>query len=116
MKLSIKVGVGVGLVSVSYVGGQLGRMEFVATGAPLEQAFLAENKSQPGDVVLSKETWEIVKTHFIGECLSDGLVRLCGKTTKGSKSPKPLQIRRMSQRYPPEVQKELAKVLQRYLP
>jgi class 3 adenylate cyclase len=53
--LSIKIGVGVGEVAILHVGGVFGRMEYVATGAPLVQAFKAEHQAQPRDVIVSPE-------------------------------------------------------------
>ena len=41
--LSVKIGIGVGMVSVLHLGGQLNRMEYVAVGEPLVQAFGAEH-------------------------------------------------------------------------
>ena len=41
--LSVKIGIGVGVVSVLHLGGVLNRMEYVAVGEPLVQAFAAEH-------------------------------------------------------------------------
>lgn len=46
--LSVKVGIGVGTVSVLHMGGMLGRMEYVAVGEPLVQAFSAEEQVRAG--------------------------------------------------------------------
>eukprot|EP01083_Nonionella_stella_P116469 346080_1 len=62
--LSIKVGIGIGVVSVMHVGGVLSRMEYIATGPPLIMAFNAESRAQPGDVVLSPAVWNLVKEYF----------------------------------------------------
>jgi adenylate cyclase 10 len=48
--LSVKLGIGVGTCSIVHVGGVLSRMEYLATGAPLIQAFQSEHLSQPGKV------------------------------------------------------------------
>lgn len=42
VELSVKVGIGVGPVSVLHMGGMLNRLEYVAVGEPLVQAFNAE--------------------------------------------------------------------------
>lgn len=62
--LSVKIGIGIGKVSVVLVGGVFGRMEYLATGSPLTQAFAAEHHSEPGDVILSPEAWDAVKEWF----------------------------------------------------
>ena len=43
VKLNVKLGLGVGAVSILHVGGVFGRMEYVAIGEPLVQAFNAEH-------------------------------------------------------------------------
>jgi len=85
--LCIKVGVGVGDLSILHVGGVFNRLEYVAIGTPLVQAFNAEHhivardalpngnlldpnnikktfSSSTGQVVMSPEAWEIVKEYF----------------------------------------------------
>jgi hypothetical protein len=37
VSLSVKIGIGIGRVSVLHLGGALGRMEYVAVGEPLVQ-------------------------------------------------------------------------------
>ena len=69
--LSVKIGVGVGEVSILHVGGVFGRMEYVATGAPLLQAFGAEHHCQVPDVVVSPEAWKLISPHFEAE-INDG--------------------------------------------
>lgn len=62
--LSVKLGVGVGNVSILHVGGVLNRMEYVAVGNPLAQAFHAEHSAVAGDIVLSPEAWRLVSGNF----------------------------------------------------
>ena len=75
--LSVKIGVGVGDVAVLYIGGDLGRAETVAVGAPLDQAFAAEHLGVAGHVVCSREAWALVREHFNPEAeVGEGFVRV----------------------------------------
>ena len=53
VRLSVKIGIGMGKVSVLHLGGVYKRMEYIAVGEPLLQAFTAEHHAEPGDVSLS---------------------------------------------------------------
>ena len=59
--LSIKLGIGVGHVSIVHVGGVLGRIEYLATGDPLLQSFHAEHSAVAGQVMASPEAWRILR-------------------------------------------------------
>lgn len=48
--LSVKLGIGVGVCSIVHVGGVLSRMEYLATGSPLVQAFQSEHQAVAGQV------------------------------------------------------------------
>jgi len=76
--LSVKIGVGVGNVSILHLGGELGRMEYVAIGDPLVQAFAAEEHCQAGgEVLVSPAVWALVKEHIRPlEVLKDGFARI----------------------------------------
>ena len=50
VRLSVKIGIGMGKVSVLHLGGVYKRMEYIAVGEPLLQAFTAEHHATPGDV------------------------------------------------------------------
>lgn len=63
-ELSLKIGIGVGRVTISNVGGVDNRMESIATGAPLLQAFRCEAQAEPGEVFVSRETLELIKDFF----------------------------------------------------
>jgi class 3 adenylate cyclase len=54
VQLSVKIGIGVGMVSVIHIGGTHKRMEYLAVGDPLIQAFHAEHHAVPGQVNLLK--------------------------------------------------------------
>jgi class 3 adenylate cyclase len=74
--LSVKVGVGVGEVNILHCGGVFGRMEYIATGQPLVQAFAAEHHAKLGDVVLAPEVWELVKDYSTAEVSESGAILL----------------------------------------
>ncbi|KAG2523197.1 hypothetical protein JM16_005431 [Phytophthora kernoviae] len=68
--LSVKVGVGIGEATIAHLGGESDgattRIEYVAVGPALEQAFSAEHQAEAGDVICSSECWERVNTYFDG--------------------------------------------------
>eukprot|EP00924_Labyrinthula_sp_SR-Ha-C_P011651 snap_masked-scaffold_17-processed-gene-4.26-mRNA-1 protein AED:0.73 eAED:0.73 QI:0/-1/0/1/-1/1/1/0/1727 len=77
--LSVHCGVGVGKIIGLNLGGLHGRWEYVITGDPLEQIGKAEPEAGNGEVVLSKEVWEVLKSNssenkfsLQGKALSSG--------------------------------------------
>jgi class 3 adenylate cyclase len=69
--LSVKLGIGVGKVAMVHVGGVLNRIEYLAVGDPLAQAFHAEHSAVAGQIVLSAKAWDLVKEWFVAESISD---------------------------------------------
>ena len=69
--LNVKIGVGVGEITILHVGGVFGRMEYLATGAPLIQAFHAEHQADKKDAVISAEAWALVEPFFHAEIRED---------------------------------------------
>ena len=61
VKLSVKIGIGFGETKVVFVGGELGRYEYVVTGTPLQQAFEAENAAVAGQVIISNQARSVVE-------------------------------------------------------
>jgi adenylate cyclase 10 len=49
-ELSLRIGIGVGDVLIFHIGGVERRMEYLAAGSPLSQAFLCESIALPGTV------------------------------------------------------------------
>ena len=72
VQLSVKIGIGVGAVSVLYIGGIFGRMESVAVGAPLIQAFESEHHGVSGQVIVSPECWAYLKKYYEGLEINKG--------------------------------------------
>ncbi|KAF4046339.1 Pleckstrin homology domain-containing protein [Phytophthora infestans] len=68
--LSVKVGVGIGEATIAHLGGEsdgaTARVEYVAVGPALEQAFSAEHQAEAGDVICSSECWKRVSEFFDG--------------------------------------------------
>ncbi|KUF95186.1 cinnamyl alcohol dehydrogenase 7/8 [Phytophthora nicotianae] len=68
--LSVKVGVGIGEATIAHLGGEsdgaTARVEYVAVGPALEQAFSAEHQAEAGDVICSSECWKRVREFFDG--------------------------------------------------
>jgi class 3 adenylate cyclase len=77
VQLSVKIGIGFGRVSVLHVGGVYGRVEYLAVGEPLIQAFHAEHNAVSGQVICSKEVWKIISEYFpFASTCDDGSVRI----------------------------------------
>lgn len=68
--LSVKMGIGFGNATIAHLGGisdgSTSRLEYIAVGPALEQAFRAEHEAAPGDVICSSECWVLVQTFFQG--------------------------------------------------
>nr|CCA21905.1 adenylate cyclase putative [Albugo laibachii Nc14] len=68
--LSVKMGIGFGNATIAHLGGIsdgcTSRLEYIAVGPALEQAFRAEHDAAPGDVICSSECWVLVHTFFQG--------------------------------------------------
>ena len=76
VSLSVKIGIGVGRVSVLHVGGAFNRVEYLAVGDPLIQAFASEGKSVSGQVICSSEVWKLIHQNFTADTVfDDGYVR-----------------------------------------
>jgi class 3 adenylate cyclase len=67
LKLSLKIGLGAGEMTVIHVGGIYSRWEVVLTGAPLGQVSHAEAQAQPGQTILSPEAWQRLEPHGLGQ-------------------------------------------------
>jgi predicted ATPase/class 3 adenylate cyclase len=64
--LSMKVGIGVGKILETSLGGALERWEYVVGGDPIVQSAIANRQAKPGQIVLSLPAWQVVQEHFIG--------------------------------------------------
>ncbi|MBA3531332.1 MAG: adenylate/guanylate cyclase domain-containing protein, partial [Ardenticatenales bacterium] len=66
VRLSMRVGIGAGEVSVVHLGGVYQRWEPLVVGEPLAQVSRAEQAALPGEVLLSPEAWQLVRVNCIG--------------------------------------------------
>lgn len=72
VRLGLKVGVGVGAVTMFYVGGYAGRCEYFAAGRALKQSFDAAELCRSGDAIVSSEVWGKVNSCCAGSALPGG--------------------------------------------
>ena len=72
VKLSVKIGFGVGQVTIAHVGGVFQRAEYLPAGSPLTQAFECEHLAPGGGVVIvSKQIWERCFNFFEFDQITD---------------------------------------------
>lgn len=65
IKLSVKIGFGIGEVTILHVGGVFSRAEYLAAGEPLLQAFEAEHCANSGGVIIiSNQVWNKINRYF----------------------------------------------------
>ena len=65
IKLSVKIGFGVGEFSIIYVGGLFKRAEYLPVGDPLTQAFQCEGHAEGGGIVIiSSKVYQLVHSYF----------------------------------------------------
>ncbi len=74
--LSLRVMIDAGDISVVYIGGELNRWEFLVVGLPLIHIGEAKSLTQPGDVMLCPQAWQLVQMRCTGLRLATGDVRL----------------------------------------
>ena len=83
VSFSVKLGLGVGKVNILHVGGHFDRLEYLALGTPLLQAFASEHFARSGQIIMSKEAYEYIKPSFEAIVMSDeNFVRLEKQITK----------------------------------
>jgi adenylate cyclase 10 len=78
VRLRVKLGMGVGSCNVLLVGGVFSRIEYLACGEPLSQAFASEGECTSGDVVMSTECWKMVPNKFKGRKINAASVKVEG--------------------------------------
>lgn len=73
--LSVKVGVGIGEATIAHLGGEsdgaMTRIEYIAVGPALEQAFNAEHQAEAGEVICSDACWKRIHEYFDGAPVSN---------------------------------------------
>ena len=76
IRLSLKVGVGLGPATMFYVGGHEGRCEYFASGAALRECFDACDLAASGDVIISTAILDEVRDVSCGEPMPRGFFSL----------------------------------------
>lgn len=61
VKLSMKLAIGVGEVSIQTLGGIFGRWEILVAGNPLSQVGVCNKYAKSGQIMLSSEAWGLMK-------------------------------------------------------
>lgn len=72
VRLSVKIGIGAGKIGILHLGGVYNRLEYLAIGEPLVQAFNAEHHATKTELVVSPFAWGLIKDHFKANVLDDG--------------------------------------------
>lgn len=74
--LSVKMGIGIGGATIAHLGGvsdgSISRVEYIAVGPALEQAFNSEHQAEAGEVICSPECWQLIRKYFDGESVRAG--------------------------------------------
>ncbi len=74
--LTLRIGMGVGTITLVHGGGHGGRWEFYVAGEPLVQISRLQRESVPGEVRLTAAAWEVIQGHGQGTPQPTGGVRL----------------------------------------
>jgi len=89
VRLFVRVGIGAGEILAAHVGGLFDRWEFLVMGQPVADTTVAEHLAQSGEVILSPEAWELVRTHCRGERLNDNYYKLTASVVPVTPRPAP---------------------------
>lgn len=69
--LSVKMGIGIGGATIAHLGGvcdgSSARIEYIAVGPAMEQAFSSEHQAEAGQVICSPQAWKLIGKYFDGE-------------------------------------------------
>ncbi len=105
-KLSLKVAVDVGEISLTYTGGVRNRWEYFIGGSALKGLFGQEQHLQKDRVLLAPGAWECMKQQARVQRLASGWLQLV--SLEGAPSPERLRA--------PELSPEAAQVLKGFVP
>ena len=104
--LALRISIGIGEMAGIYLGGVFRRWEFLITGQPLSQVGKAGCFTNPGELVVSGETWNFVSKYCAGSEVSEGCVKV--REVSGRLPPLPA--------VPPAIPEELSDSLRGYIP
>ena len=91
IKLSLKLSIGAGEVAAEHLGGVFNRWELLIAGGPLSQVGVANGQASPGQVVVAREAWKLLRGSGVAAPLKEGVMRLTAITrrTKAVIMPRP---------------------------
>ena len=75
VKLQQRVAIGSGTLQTAYLGGALGRWEFVVAGEPLRQITPAMASAKPGSAPVAGKAWGLLEGMFRGTPSLEGVTR-----------------------------------------
>jgi class 3 adenylate cyclase len=81
LHFSVRIGLGVGNVLTTNLGGVYGRWEFLVTGEPIVQVNKAKNLAAPGQIILSPQAGTLLEDKCTLHPLPEGYLRLASNTT-----------------------------------
>lgn len=79
VRLSVKIGIGAGEVTILHLGGVYGRLEYLAIGDPLVQAFGSEHHATKTELIVSPHAWNMVSENFEAYRTPDGHAIITGR-------------------------------------
>src|SRR5690349_17459793 len=74
--LSTRISLGAGRIVLTGLGGVFNRWEMVVTGDAVEQVGRPQSFLKPGEIILSPQAWEHLRTHASGDSVEAGHVLL----------------------------------------
>ncbi|MEP0888132.1 MULTISPECIES: adenylate/guanylate cyclase domain-containing protein [unclassified Leptolyngbya] len=80
--ISMRIGVGVGSLTVFHVGGIYRKWHYMVRGDAVEQVCLAQDRAQRGEVILSPEASELAQSNFLLEPKTGGYARVIKAVTE----------------------------------
>jgi class 3 adenylate cyclase/tetratricopeptide (TPR) repeat protein len=110
--LALKIGIGSGEFANQIIGGVFDRWEFLVSGLAFVQAFSAIDQAQPGQVTVSLQAWSHLASHFQGEQLQMGAMRV----THGPDASEALTSVKVSTKAGVEVTPLMESALRSYIP
>lgn len=76
VRLSLKLAISAGTVVTATLGGVFKRWEYLVAGTPLAQVGEANARANPGQIVLTPQTWIAAEGRCVGREIADGFVLL----------------------------------------
>lgn len=71
-ELPLKAGLSAGELTMAHLGGVNGRLQFLLSGAPLDEMGRAEERSGRGRLIAAAPAWNLLSRHAVASVESDG--------------------------------------------